>query len=104
MPEIYMGDLSQVKLFDILKPLLTGKKTGRMAFKGREAEDGIRRRDQFPDPFHLLFPVGPLEEQLFRGGGDGSFSGGGIGFEGDPPRFQFHDQKKGRFAGELEGF
>ena len=37
MPEIYMGDLSQVKLFDILKPLLTGKKTGRMAFKGREA-------------------------------------------------------------------
>ena len=37
MPEIYMGDLSQVKLFDILKPLLTGKKTGRMAFKGRDA-------------------------------------------------------------------
>ena len=37
MPEIYMGDLSQVKLFEILKPLLTGKKSGRMVFKGREA-------------------------------------------------------------------
>jgi hypothetical protein len=36
MPEIFLGDLSQVKLFDILKPLLTGKKTGKLSFKGRE--------------------------------------------------------------------
>ena len=36
MSEIYLGDLSQEKLFDILKPLLTGKKTGRMVFKGKE--------------------------------------------------------------------
>jgi hypothetical protein len=36
MPEIFIGDLSQVKLFDILKPLLMGKKTGRLSFKGRE--------------------------------------------------------------------
>ncbi len=36
MPEIFLGDLSQVKLFDILKPLLTGKKTGKLSFKGKE--------------------------------------------------------------------
>jgi predicted transcriptional regulator len=36
MPEIFLGDLSQVKLFDILKPLLMGKKTGKLSFKGRE--------------------------------------------------------------------
>ncbi len=36
MPEILLGDLSQVKLFDVLKPLLTGKKTGRLSFRGRE--------------------------------------------------------------------
>ena len=36
MPEIFLGDLSQVKLFDILKPLLMGKKTGRLSFKGKE--------------------------------------------------------------------
>jgi hypothetical protein len=36
MPEIFIGDLSQLKLFDILKPLLMGKKTGRLSFKGRE--------------------------------------------------------------------
>lgn len=36
MPEIFLGDLSQLKLFDILKPLLMGKKTGKLSFKGRE--------------------------------------------------------------------
>jgi hypothetical protein len=36
MSEIYLGDLSKEKLFDILKPLLTGKKTGRMVLKGKE--------------------------------------------------------------------
>ena len=36
MPEIFLGDLSQVKLFDILKPLLMGKKTGKLLFKGKE--------------------------------------------------------------------
>jgi hypothetical protein len=36
MPEILLGDLSQVKLFDILKPLLMGKKTGRLSFRGKE--------------------------------------------------------------------
>jgi len=36
MAEIFLGDLSQVKLFDILKPLLMGKKTGKLSFKGRE--------------------------------------------------------------------
>ena len=33
---ILLGDLSQVKLLDILKPLLTGKKTGKISFKGKE--------------------------------------------------------------------
>ena len=36
MPEIVLGDLSQARLFDILKPLLIEKKTGRVAFKGKE--------------------------------------------------------------------
>jgi len=36
MPEIFLGDLSHVKLFDILKPLLTDKKTGRVGIKGKE--------------------------------------------------------------------
>jgi len=36
MPELLLGDLSQVRLFDILKPLLMGKKTGKLSFKGKE--------------------------------------------------------------------
>jgi hypothetical protein len=36
MPETLFKDLSQVKLFDILKPLLTEKKTGRVNIKGKE--------------------------------------------------------------------
>jgi hypothetical protein len=36
MPEIFLGDLTQVKLFDILKPLFSGKKTGKIIFKGKE--------------------------------------------------------------------
>ncbi len=36
MPEIFLGDLTQVKLFDILKPLFGGKKTGKITFKGKE--------------------------------------------------------------------
>jgi hypothetical protein len=36
MPEIFLGDLAHVKLFDILKPLFSGKKTGKIIFKGKE--------------------------------------------------------------------
>jgi hypothetical protein len=36
MFELLLGDLSQVKLLDILKPLLMGKKTGKLSFKGKE--------------------------------------------------------------------
>ena len=36
MPEIFLNDLSRVKLFDILKPLLVGKKTGILSVKGKE--------------------------------------------------------------------
>jgi hypothetical protein len=36
MPGIFLGDLTQVKLSDILKPLFSGKKTGRIMFKGKE--------------------------------------------------------------------
>jgi len=36
MPEIFLGDLSQVKLFDIFKPLLMGKKTGKLCVRGKE--------------------------------------------------------------------
>jgi len=36
MTEIFLGNLPQVKLFDILKPLLNGKKTGKVFIKGKE--------------------------------------------------------------------
>lgn len=36
MSETVFGGLSQVKLFDVLKPLLTEKKTGRITIKGKE--------------------------------------------------------------------
>ena len=36
MPEINLGDLAQVKLFDVLKPLFSGKKTGKIIVKGKE--------------------------------------------------------------------
>ena len=36
MPEIILGDLAQVKLFDVLKPLFSGKKTGKIIIKGKE--------------------------------------------------------------------
>ena len=35
MAEIVLGDLSQAKFFDILKPLLAGKKDGRLIIKGK---------------------------------------------------------------------
>ncbi len=36
MPETFLGDLAEVKLFDILKPLFSDKKTGKVTFKGKE--------------------------------------------------------------------
>jgi hypothetical protein len=36
MPEINLGDLAQVKLFDVLKPLFSGKKTGKITVRGKE--------------------------------------------------------------------
>jgi hypothetical protein len=36
MPEIFLGDLAQIKLFDVLKPLFSSKKTGRIMFRGKE--------------------------------------------------------------------
>ena len=36
MPEIFLGELSEVKFFDLLKPLLSGKKTGVLTVKGKE--------------------------------------------------------------------
>jgi len=36
MAEIFLGDLSQVKLFDIFRPLLDGKKTGLLVIRGME--------------------------------------------------------------------
>jgi hypothetical protein len=34
MPETFIGELSQAKFFDLIKPLLTGKKTGLLVIKG----------------------------------------------------------------------
>jgi len=36
MAEIFLNDLSQVRLFDVLKPLLIGKKTGILSIRGKE--------------------------------------------------------------------
>lgn len=36
MPEVVLGDLAQIRLFEVLKPLLIAKKTGRMIFRGKE--------------------------------------------------------------------
>jgi hypothetical protein len=36
MAEIVLGDLSQARIFDILKPLLIEKKTGKVSFRGKE--------------------------------------------------------------------
>ena len=36
MAEIFLGELSQTKFFDILKPLLIGKKTGLLAVRGKQ--------------------------------------------------------------------
>ena len=36
MAEIFLSDLSQVRLFDVLKPLLIGKKTGILSIKGKD--------------------------------------------------------------------
>jgi len=36
MPETFLGDLAQVKLFDILKPLFMDKRTGRILIRGEE--------------------------------------------------------------------
>lgn len=36
MHDSFVGDLAQLKLFDILKPFMTDKKTGRVSIKGKE--------------------------------------------------------------------
>lgn len=36
MPETFLGDLAEVKLFDLLKPLFTDKKTGKIILKGKD--------------------------------------------------------------------
>ena len=36
MPETLLGELAEVKFFDLLKPLLTGKKTGILTIQGKE--------------------------------------------------------------------
>lgn len=36
MPETFLGELSQAKLFDLMKPLLVGRRTGMLMIKGDE--------------------------------------------------------------------
>ena len=36
MPETILGELSQTKFFDLIKPLLVGRKTGILTVKGNE--------------------------------------------------------------------
>jgi len=37
MPETFLADLAEVKLFDILKPLFVDKRTGKILIKGKES-------------------------------------------------------------------
>ena len=39
MAEIFLNDLAQVRLFDVLKPLLIGKKTGILSIRGKETSE-----------------------------------------------------------------
>jgi hypothetical protein len=36
MPEMFLGDFAQVKLFDVLSPLCSSKKTGKITVRGKE--------------------------------------------------------------------
>lgn len=36
MPSYFIGELSETRLFDLIKPLLSGKKSGMISIKGRE--------------------------------------------------------------------
>ena len=36
MPETFLGDLAEIKLFDILKPLFVDKRTGKILVRGKE--------------------------------------------------------------------
>ena len=36
MPSYFIGELSETRLFDLVKPLLDGKKSGMISIKGRE--------------------------------------------------------------------
>lgn len=49
MPENVFGDLSQIKLFDILKPLLTDKMTGRLVVRGKEKGEIYMERGDIVD-------------------------------------------------------
>ena len=37
MPSYFIGELSETRLFDLIKPLLDGKKSGMISVKGRDA-------------------------------------------------------------------
>ena len=63
MAELFLGDLSQIKLFDILKPLLMGKKTGKLSFKGIDHGEIYL---EFGDIVHARTPDSSGELSFFK--------------------------------------
>jgi hypothetical protein len=63
-----------------------------------EAEDEVGRRNDLFDLFPLLFPVGPVEEELFCRSGNGPFVWKDLRFKDDLSRLPFHNRKKGIFS------
>lgn len=63
MAELFLGDLSQIKLFDILKPLLMGKKTGKLSFKGIDHGEIYL---EFGDIVHAKTPDSSGELSFFK--------------------------------------
>ena len=60
MPEINLGDLAQNKLFDILKPLFSGKKTGKVTVKVKEGGELYLESEILP----MQKQIAPLESTL----------------------------------------
>jgi hypothetical protein len=66
-----------------------------------EAENEVSRRDDLSNLFPLLFPVGPVEEELFCGGGNRPFVWKDFRLKDDLSYLPLHDGEKGIFSTEF---
>ena len=54
MPETFLGDLAEVKLFDILKPLFVDKRTGKILSGEKRVENCIWSLEILPMPKPII--------------------------------------------------